>query len=207
MLSSLKRVLAGIGLSAAVFAGSVVAANATVIDFQSLEHGGTGWSSAGWNYSEDGYSLHNLGGTHPFGAFGTNAGRYAGSTAIFNNTVGGGTELVANNGSAFDLTSIDLSELNGPTSANVTFIGTLLGGGTVSQTFTLDGIFGFQTFVFDAVFSNLLRVSWIQAAPYHQFDNIVINGGNGGQNVPAPGALGLLGLGLIGMGLARRRKA
>lgn len=203
MLKAMKNLATGVALATTVLFASGMAAEATVIDFQSLEQNNSSVNSAGWNYSEDGYSLHNLGGSQSFATFGTKEFRYAGSTALFNNTIGGGIELVADNGSAFDLTSIDLSELNGNNSANVTFVGTLLGGGTVSQTFTLDGTLGFETFFFDSVFSDLLRVSWVQEGPFHQFDNIVINGAKA---VPAPGMFGLLGLGLFGMVFARRRK-
>jgi hypothetical protein len=45
---------------------------------------------------------------------------------------------------------------------------------TVTATFNLDGVFGFETFTFTG-WDNLLGVTWVQTADYHQFDNIVVS--------------------------------
>ncbi|MDD3354937.1 PEP-CTERM sorting domain-containing protein [Zoogloea sp.] len=81
----------------------------------------------------------------------------------------------------------------------------LLGGGTATATFVTDLVFSrLQTFAFDNAFDNVTAVRWTQTAPYHSFDNIVVNAVN---NVPEPASAALLCLGLAGVGFARRRQA
>jgi len=172
-------------------------AQAVTIDFQSLQHDDTAQTYHGTTYTEDGFtlsavSLYSNGTMNPY---------YQGSTALFFGNQGTIGTLTADNGSAFDLTSIDLAEMD-PGTATVTFTGHLLGGGTVSQSFTLDGIgggSGFETFVFSG-FTNLTHVDWTNESPFHQFDNIVVS------TVPAPAAAWLLGSGLLGLAGAGRRR-
>lgn len=129
---------------------------------------------------------------------------FSGSTALFNNDHLGVTELALTGGGSYSLSSIDLAELNGSLVASVPFIGNLTRGGTVINTFTLDGVaFGAETFFFTG-FGSVTNVAWSQDPPYHQFDNIVASANNGNA-VPEPASLGLLGLGLAGLAWARRR--
>jgi len=83
---------------------------------------------------------------------------------------------------------------------DVTFVGTIFGGGTVSQTFTFDGApLVQQTFNFTG-FTNLEKVEWMQDFPYHQFDNIVVSA------IPEPTTGLMVGLSLLGAAALRRRK-
>jgi hypothetical protein len=149
-----------------------------VIDFESLKHDDDLVKSHGFFYEEDGFVLENLS-TNPFATFGTEESRFSGSTALFNNTVDGVTILSAENNKSFDLDSIDLTELNGPNVAKVTFKGELEKGGSVQQTFTLDGkSFEPQTFTFSDDFDEVVSVEWTQVSPFHQFDNITIKQGS-----------------------------
>ena len=148
----------------------------TVIDFEKLKHNDRRVGRHGFLYKEDGFVLENKG-RHSFATFGTYDRRFSGSTALFNNTGNGVTILSAENNGSFDLDSIDMAEVVFPRPAKVTFTGKLEKGGSVRQTFTLDGnSFEPQTFTFSDDFDEVVSVEWRQAFPYHQFDNITIGG-------------------------------
>jgi hypothetical protein len=126
--------------------------------------------------------------------------------------------LVRDDGTAFNLVSIDLARefrFNTPDVGQaypvVTFTGTTAGGGIVMQTFTADQVdFYFKTFTFSSAFTDLLSVSWDQppftsgtpsnpAPGLHQFDNIVL------ATVPEPSSIVLLGSSVAIACLAARR--
>lgn len=178
----------------------------TVIDFQSLAQSGGGSSGQGFSYTEDGYTLTNTTQPHVFVSLNTGDFRYLGSTALFNNAVNGTTVLTKNDGAIFDLISIDLGELYEPfDSSTVTFVGKKTDNSTISNTFSLDGIKGFQTFNFTD-FTNLVSANWLQIPPFHQFDNIVVSDSTT-KSVPEPASLmGILGLGAFGITSVRKRK-
>jgi len=196
-----KHCLLVAGATLAILAPSQ-AAQAVIIDFQSLEQNNPIVNGVGFTYTEDGFTLDNLSTPNPFGVFGTQAPRYAGSTALFNGTPGGITRLTQNGGGLFDLNSIQLTSLNGSYSVTVNFTGTKADSSTVTQSFTTDAILStLETFTFNSSFTNLVSVQWIQADPFHQFDNINVT------PVPEPSAiLGLLGLGLLGIGSQFKQK-
>lgn len=147
----------------------------TVIDFESLETPGASETVVGLSYMEDGFQLTS-------GRFGfespqtENPNWFAGSTALYDNTIDGRIQLVATDGGVFDLTSIDLSRasLTIDGGAIVRFTGTKADSSTVSQSFTVGFDLAFDTFSFSG-FEDLVSVSWFQERPFHQFDNIVLS--------------------------------
>ncbi|MBN1588252.1 MAG: hypothetical protein JW888_01920 [Pirellulales bacterium] len=182
---------------------SVQAAIVT-IDFDSLENPNNEINNVASPYVEDGFQITGT----PFNSFGQANYRYAGSAGLLVAASNGQAVLMqVDGGGIFDLLSIELSivEPSG-TPTEVTFVGNLAGGGTTMQSFTPLG-FGFTQFDFDGAFANLVTVSWLQgpgnSSLGHQFDNIVVNGGD----IPEPATVviwaTLAGLGLIA---ARRPK-
>ena len=180
------------------------------IDFQSIENvSDVLVLNQGFIYTEDGFTL-----TTPFdnngvgfATSGTLSSNYKGSTALFNNT-GLGITLTKSDAGAFTLNSIDLAGiLNDP--VDVTFTGTKSDASTINQRFT--GPSGLFIYIFVG-FTDLLSVEWIQASPFHQFDNInltsadVNNGGNPSA-VPLPAAAWLFGSAALGFfGLRRKNQ-
>ncbi|MCZ6481806.1 MAG: hypothetical protein O6757_00955, partial [Alphaproteobacteria bacterium] len=146
-----------------------------VIDFDTLLSVGSGFIGVGSPYTEDGFSL-STDGFFEFASWQTLSANFPGSPALFDNTPGDITVLTLDGGGSFDLESIDLSEafaIGGV--GTYTFTGELSGGGTVTQTFTLDGTFGFETFNFGDDFNDVISVEFgAQLSPFYQFDNIGI---------------------------------
>jgi hypothetical protein len=84
--------------------------------------------------------------------------------------------LTREDGATFTVVSIDIAEFQ-PTNLTprqVSFTGTKADGTKVTQTFTTDGLAGFETFTLQG-FNDLVSMSWVQAYPYHQFDNIALD--------------------------------
>ncbi len=157
------------------------------IDFDTLLASGTFFTNVAEPYTEDGFVFITSPlppGDDSFNAFVTvEDGRadFTGSAALAVNFFGDTVTLTASGAGVFDLQSIDLAEIFGST-PSVTFTGEVFGGGTVTQTFTLDGLAGAETFIFSSGFDNVVSVSWDQGTftSSHQFDNIVIAGGGSG---------------------------
>ncbi|RYF41103.1 MAG: PEP-CTERM sorting domain-containing protein [Cytophagaceae bacterium] len=95
-----------------------------------------------------------------------------------------------------------LDSLDGGYQVTVTFTGTLLNGSTTSTEFRTNSANNLQTFNFGTSFDNVTSVRWTQASPYHSFDNINVTA-----QVPEPGTVAMLGLGLLAFTAARRKSA
>ncbi len=119
--------------------------------------------------------------------------------------------LTQTDGAPFSLLSIDLARnFAFDPAPTVTFTGTLAGGGTVSETFSVTtppGVPGsFQTFSF-AGFTDLVSVSWDQPDPsegLNQFSDIRLS-----TAIPEPSPLILVSVGALGCSLLvliRRRR-
>ena len=198
---------------------TVVAAGrayAVVIDFEALAHAGTGQQAlpgTGKFYSEKGFNFVSSAPTFNMATWGSASDNYLGSTALWNGDgtgITGITTLTRASGGAFDLDSIDIGELfiaNGG-APSVTFNAVFAGGGTISASFSTDGfrstgnLDSFQTFDFIG-FNDIVSVSWLQVAPFIQFDNVTIDSAAA---ISEPGTLIPFAAGLIGLlGLARRQ--
>jgi hypothetical protein len=205
-LTAMKK-LSVLTVGAAVMALGTLStqkAVAVTLDFESLAAPGNGITNHGFVYSEDGFTLTNTSQSYPFATFNTGESRFPGSTALFNDTINGITVLTKNDGGTFGLQSIKLSELNGSFSALVNFVGVKADSTTVSQTFSLDRIFGFETFAFQG-FVDLVSVSWVQEPNFHQFDDIEIV--DKAKSVPEPASvLGLLAVSALGAGSHMKRR-
>jgi hypothetical protein len=182
--------------------------HAVVMTFDALGSAGTDFNFNGPAVSEDGFTLTNLGNSGS-DAFYTpqndNVQRPFGQPVVGNNLGGATTRLVAASGNPFDFTSIDISDNDLESGqVSVTFVGTFLDSSTITQTVTTDGIFGLETFALTG-FTSVVKVEWAQNAPYHEFDNIVLN--ERAASAPEPATLAIVGLGLAGMGVLRRRRA
>nr|NJM04452.1 PEP-CTERM sorting domain-containing protein [Desulfobacula sp.] len=168
-------------------------AQAAILNFEDLYHDDDVFAEHGYSYTMDGFLLTNTS-AFPFASLGTEVYGYSGSTALLNDNYQGETILTRVDNGIFGLYSIALSELypvdEDPIEDSVLFRGLLADNSVVSQTFTLDGLTGAETFFFSPDFAQVVSVSWLQSEYFHQFDNI--------QAVPVPESSSLL---LIGLGL------
>lgn len=187
----------------AFFSKSLVAAT-VVIDFDSVE------PFADFPvYFEDGYMLTpNIGGVRIGDAF--SSGDNAAQPSFgFGQGIDSSFAFTNDSSNLFSASSIDLLEATVfPDTFGITLIGTKADTSVVSQTLTLDGVAGTETFALSGAFSGLVSLKIAEditnsfSIDIVAIDDIVLT------RVPLPAATWLFGSGLIGLiGFARRKKA
>jgi hypothetical protein len=204
-------------------------ANAAIIDFETATTSSVGGSDNGNPYFEDGFEL--VAGTGSLFAFEDGWQDYRGSSngtvvgGVYNGVVGASAtlQITRTDGALFDLLSIDLAELfndgdfaESAGSTVYVFTGWKTGPDAVNH-IDLDGISDglggvgdFQTFNFGHDWTGLSGFSFSAHNPldtlygsYAAFDNMALEI----SSVPEPSIIALFGLGLVGVGFARRRQS
>jgi len=191
----------------------------TVLTFQDISIPGNTDSPAFFTYSNSGFTLTatdpSTGLQSGFQAHGSNSIFYAGAVGVAAFAPASGPdnqiELQQSSGGAFSIFSIDLARnFAFDPAPSVTFVGTKVGGGTVTQTFTVTtaaGVSAFQTFSFSG-FTNLETLTWGQpvvSSGMHQFTNVNLAATTAA--IPEPGTWLLFASALSGLaGYRCRRK-
>lgn len=163
----MKKIILVMGLFL-TFAVLTPFAHATEITFDAFSGGAT--------YTEDGFTLTADDGSEFYAVTEDDAlygYYYTGSVALMNDYTTT-TTLVAEDGSLFNLSSIDLAEIFTEDlliEATVSFLATYADNSTYRFDLTTDGIEGIQTFTFGTEMTNLASVSFGENE-YFQFDNI-----------------------------------
>lgn len=185
-------------------------ADAVVIDFESVPTGdclniGTSLTTQGFTFTTPSSNFFTCDGTRS--SLASN-----GTTTLGSEAFPAQATMTQVGGGAFALLSLDLGELRTSTGPGnqVRIDGVVFGGGSVSTLYSLDGIndgagglADFETFILQAGFGSLSEVTFTGLHPgggapaRFLVDNIVA--------VPEPSTMLLLGAGIVGLGVRRRR--
>lgn len=200
-----------------VLLSSVVSADATLIDFESLRHVDTSVTELGPVYSERGFTFtadHPVpGNPHLLRTLGTLRAEFPGSTTLFQGVSQGEIILTRTDGGHFRLHRISFAQLPGfepggivPHDGgpfDVTIEGVKVDGTTVQALVHVDSFLSLRPFVFRD-FDHLQAVHWFQGpggelGPTHQFDDVGV--------VPEPPPAVLMMAGIVALTGACRRRA
>ena len=188
-------------ISAALLALASFNANAVVIEFENIAPAGWYTNYNGNGPSEDGFDFvldhgHLISGTFSSSSY-NNHNANNGTDWLMHDSYG--VLSVTSSGGPFSIQSLDYQSFGGSSGfTNVT--GFFAGGGSIMTQINFTPYW--DTFTFDANWTNLSSIQFQGAGFYqHAYDNFVMNE----TAVPAPGALALLGLGLVSLGLRRRK--
>ena len=185
--------------------GLPLTASAVVIDFDSIDNT-SGNRFSGSSLNTDGFNFSNSRGygsaiLHWYRGSSYNAD--SDGATYSHNYSGTVTTVTKIGGGSFDLASLDIGNVynSRPYSQRFSFWATVAGGGSYNMSFISDSLAGLQTVMLN--WSNLTSFSFRESSgSWLQADNFVIDEN---VSVPEPSTLALLTLGLLGLGVARRR--
>ncbi len=180
-------------------------ANATLLDFEGIAPSGSFTTYNTFTLSHNGFDItffhgHIIDSSY-LPNFYNNHNATNGTDWLMHDTTGI-LRLEEGGGAAFSLSSL-LYQSYSNGNSNVTITGYFSGGGSILDSITM--IPGWQTKIFSASWSNLDYVTFQGSTPNNTFDDIVLNAAQ--TRIPEPATIALLGLGLAGLGFARRKKA
>ncbi len=166
-LKVIKMKLIKILLTSIIASCLSFSAQATTFDFEELAQNET--DSLQQGYTAEGFKISVIAGSLKIARPGDST--YMRSTALYNSSEGGQTQLKKTDNTSFNLSSIDLaaSDVNNSGSKEIIFT-TNLGH---SQVFTIHA--GVQTISFGRDFKEINSVDWRQGRYKYQFDNIRVN--------------------------------